>query len=313
LLTILLKQYEHDKSIFGISEKLFFNPLQNAELQLRRFGKLLESPVGVAAGPQTQLAQNIVVSWLTGARFIELKTVQTLDELDVSKPCIDMQDEGYNCEWSQELKIRQSFDQYLDAWIIIHILRDRFGWNRQRKSGEIFNMSVGYDLEGIMKENVQWFFERMSDASQELREKTESIRSIYPQVVHLDIDPCISDNITLSTMHGCPADEIETIGAYLIEEKKLHTAIKLNPTLLGKEKLHEILKNSGFNTRVPDIAFEHDLKYNDALKIIRNLQEKADRNNLQFSIKLTNTLRNNNSPNNHIIHHTTPSLYVCLR
>ncbi|HHL57473.1 MAG TPA: putative selenate reductase subunit YgfK, partial [Bacteroidetes bacterium] len=125
LLAILLKQYDQTKSMLGISEKLFFNPLQNEELQLNRFGKVLESPIGVAAGPQTQLAQNIVVSWLTGARFIELKTVQTLDELDVSKPCIDMQDEGYNCEWSQELKIRQSFDQYLNAWIIIHILRDK--------------------------------------------------------------------------------------------------------------------------------------------------------------------------------------------
>ena len=81
----------------------------------------------MAAGPHTQLAQNIVAAWLTGARYIELKTVQTLDELDVSKPCIDMQDEGYNCEWSQELKIRESFDEYLNAWIIIHILNHRAG------------------------------------------------------------------------------------------------------------------------------------------------------------------------------------------
>ena len=86
----------------------------------------METPIGVAAGPQTQLAQHIVISWLTGARFIELKTIQTLDEIEVSKPCIDMQDEGYNCEWSQELKISESFDQYLNAWIIIHILKDKF-------------------------------------------------------------------------------------------------------------------------------------------------------------------------------------------
>jgi putative selenate reductase len=294
LLTILLKQYDQTKSMLGISEKLFFNPLQNKELRFNRFGKVLESPIGVAAGPQTQLAQNIVMSWLTGARFIELKTVQTLDELDVSKPCIDMQDEGYNCEWSQELKIRQSFDQYLDAWIIIHVLRDKFGWGKTEDPGVIFNMSVGYDLKGIMKENVQWFFEKMSDASEELKEKIESIGTIYPNAVNLKINPRISDNITLSTMHGCPADEIETIGAYLIEEKNLHTAIKLNPTLLGKEKLHEILRNSGFDTQVPDAAFEHDLKYPDALKIIRNLQKKADENQLQFSIKLTNTLESKN-------------------
>lgn len=295
LLKIILNQHENTKTIFGISEDLFFVPHQNEALCTKRFDKILETPIGVAAGPQTQLAQNIVASWLTGARFIELKTIQTLDELEVSKPCIDMQDEGYNCEWSQELKIPQSIDQYLNAWIIIHILRDKFNWDNSDDPGVIFNMSVGYDYKGILKDNVQWFFKKMADSSEELKEKIESIKSIYPNVINLKISSQISNNITLSTMHGCPSDEIEVIGEYLITEKKLHTAIKLNPTLLGKEKLHEILHDSGFETEVPDIAFEHDLKYHEALRIIRNLQKKADENNLQFSIKLTNTLESNNN------------------
>ena len=42
----------------------------------------------------------------------------------------------------------------------------------------------------------------------------------------------MSDNITVSTMHGCPPDEVEKIGRYFVEERKLHTTIKLNPTLL---------------------------------------------------------------------------------
>ncbi|MCF8367378.1 MAG: putative selenate reductase subunit YgfK, partial [Bacteroidales bacterium] len=262
--------------------------------RIKRFGRLLESPFGVAAGPHTQLAQNIVAAWLTGARFIELKTIQTLDELDVSKPCIDMQDEGYNCEWSQELKIHESFDQYLDAWIVIHILKDKLKIGDPVEPGFIFNMSVGYNLDGILQENVQWFFTKMADASVALDQKLQSIKEIYPRVSELTISPEISDNITLSTMHGCPPDEIEKIGEYLINTKKLHTAVKLNPTLLGKESLREIMKNSGFDTVVPDIAFEHDLKYPDALKIIRNLQSLAENNDLQFSLKLTNTLESLN-------------------
>jgi len=295
LLIIILKQYDGSGDILGIPKELFFNPESNDTFQIKRFGSILETPIGVAAGPQTQLAQNIVAAWLTGARFIELKTIQTLDELEISKPCIDMQDEGYNCEWSQELKIKESFDQYLNAWIIIHILRDKFNQDHTDEPGVIFNMSVGYDYQGILKNNVQWFFNKMADAFVELEEKMKSIKSIYPDIVNLTINPCISDNITLSTMHGCPAGEIETIGEYLIENKKLHTAIKLNPTLLGKEKLDEIMGNSGFETQVPDIAFEHDLKYEDALNIIKNLQKKADKNQRQFSIKLTNTLESLNN------------------
>ncbi len=294
LIEIIFKQLDVSGEVFNIPRELFYFNKGNESYVSERFGQVLETPIGVAAGPHTQLSQNIVGAWLTGSRFIELKTIQTLDELEIAKPCIDMQDEGYNCEWSQELKIEQSFSQYLDAWILIHILKDKLGVGRKDQPGFIFNMSVGYDLEGILKPNVQWFFDKMADASQELQQKIDSIKDIYPKVVDLNISPNLSDNVTLSTMHGCPPGEVEKIALYLLREKKLHTAVKFNPTLLGKNELHEILGKSGFDTKVPDQAFEHDLKYNDALKIISNLRKAATENNLQFSLKLTNTLESIN-------------------
>jgi putative selenate reductase len=263
--------------------------------RMTRFSQTLETPIGTAAGPHTQLTQNIVAAWLCGARYIELKTIQTLDELEVSKPCIDMQDEGYNCEWSQELKITESFDQYLNAWIMVHLLQDKFNREKGQNIGTIFNMSIGYNMNGILNENVQWFLNRMNDCRQQKIQKLNEIRDIYPGIEDIIIPDRISDNVTLSTMHGCPPGEIEKICKYLIEEKKLHTIIKLNPTLLGKVKVNEIIQNSGFNITVPDEAFEHDLQYDDAIKIIQNLQTIAAKNNVHFGIKLSNTLECLNS------------------
>ncbi|MCF6269988.1 MAG: putative selenate reductase subunit YgfK [Melioribacteraceae bacterium] len=275
---------------FGIYKENIFVPHKDDPFRLERYGEILDTPLGVAAGPHTQMAQNIIASWLTGSRYIELKTVQTLDELEVTKPCIDMEDEGYNCEWSQELKIKDSFDEYLNAWILIHILKQKFDWDT-KELGVIFNMSVGYNLEGILKPNIQWFFDRMNDCSTELEAKKSQLEKLYPQIYEIDIPVQISNNITLSTMHGCPADEIESIGKYLIEERKLHTTIKLNPTLLGAEKLKYILNEKlGYEITVPDEAFEHDLKYSDALQIIKSLQKSANNIGVQFSLKLTNTL-----------------------
>ncbi len=291
LVSIVFAELGKDE-FFGIPRAIFFNPSSSDPFRMNRYGALLETPLGVAAGPHTQLSQNIIAAWLCGARYIELKTIQTLDELSVSKPCIDMQDEGYNCEWSQELKIHESFDQYLNAWILIHLLKHKFGWIEDKTSGTIFNMSVGYNLEGIMNPNVQWFFEKMKNCSIEKQRKIDEISDLYPEITEIPISDCISNNVTLSTMHGCPPDEIEKIGTYLIEEKKLHTVIKLNPTLLGKDLLREILTNSGFDIEVPDLAFEHDLKYPEAVSIIRNLQKKAEKHQLHFGLKLTNTLRN---------------------
>ncbi|MBN2776924.1 MAG: putative selenate reductase subunit YgfK [Bacteroidales bacterium] len=294
LLQIIFSELDKNQSIFGIPDELFFTPKAKNPFKTEIFNQVIASPIGVAAGPHSQMAQNIVGAWLMGARYIELKTVQTLDELEVAKPCIDMQDEGYNCEWSQELKIEQSFNEYLNAWIAIHILHHKFGFKGDIST--IFNMSVGYNLEGIMQENVQWFFSKMNNCKSELQTKICEIKDIYPEIEKIKIPVQISDNITLSTMHGCPADEIESIASYLLQNKKLHTFVKLNPTLLGPQMLRKILNERlNFNTNVPDVAFEHDLKYSDALNIIKSLKSVAIKENLQFGLKLTNTLESINN------------------
>ena len=283
-----------DRKVFGLYFDQFYRE-KNEKLAANIFSHKLGTPLGVAAGPQTQMAQNIISAWLCGARYIELKTIQTLDEIEVSKPCIDMQDEGYNCEWSQELKIEESFREYLKAWIIIHILNHKF--NHGRPLNTVFNMSVGYDMRGILKDNVQWFLRKMKNCENEKRKMLETARSSYPQIDEVEIPNMISDNVTLSTMHGCPPEEIESIGKYLLEKKKLHTYIKFNPTLLGKEKIGQILDDLNFKTVVPDQAFEHDIGFNEALKVIDSLNKTAEKQQLHFGIKLTNTLESGNHKN----------------
>ena len=88
LLQWILKEEKQGK-ILGIYKELHFSPSADNPFRTESYGKLLETPIGVAAGPHTQMSQNIIAAWLTGSRYIELKTVQTLDELDVAKPCIE--------------------------------------------------------------------------------------------------------------------------------------------------------------------------------------------------------------------------------
>ncbi len=298
LLQWILEEEKQDQ-IFGIHKALFFVPQPDDVFKMRRYGQTLETPIGVAAGPHTQLSQNIIGAWLTGARYIELKTIQTLDELEVTKPCIDMTDEGYNCEWSQELKLEQSFNEYLNAWIILHILKDKFGWGDSGSAGFIFNMSVGYNLEGIRNANVQHFLDKMADCGAQKNAKLDQLVNIYPRVRELDIPDRITDNITISTMHGCPPDEVEKIGRYFVEERQLHTTIKLNPTLLGPQKLRHILNAElGFEVDVPDLAFEHDLEYETGVALIKSLRASAEKVGIEFNLKLTNTLETTNRHQN---------------
>jgi putative selenate reductase len=284
-------ELEAQSSVFGIPRELFFEPSTDDGFRLRLYGQQLDTPFGVAAGPHSQLAQNIVVAWLCGARFIELKTVQTLDELEIPRPCIDMQDEGYNVEWSQELKLEQSFDAYLQAWVLIHALHHRLG-HRGSRPGVIFNMSVGYDMAGLQQPNMQRFLSRMADAGDQLAEYVEAVAAYAPALQNHRPPPRLSDNVTLSTMHGCPPEEIGKLCTYLMEEWGLHTNVKLNPTLLGPERVRHIINEAlGFrHIKVPDLAFEHDLTYPDALTLLTEQKATAAAQGVEFGVKLCNTL-----------------------
>ena len=287
----VFRELETRDSIFGIPRRHFFRPRDDERLATAAFGRRIGTPFGPAAGPHTQMAQNIVAAWLCGARYIELKTVQTLDELEVSKPCIDMEDEGYNVEWSQELKVHESLEEYARAWVLIHALHRKLGFPG-RSPGVQFNLSVGYNLDGIRQPNMQWFLDEVEDARVHVDALLERLEHHYGDAHRLEIPHRLSDNVTLSTMHGCPPDEIESISAYLMQERGLHTLVKCNPTLLGADRVRGILNEDlGYtDVVVPDEAFGHDLKYGEAIPMLTNLRAIADARGLEFGVKLSNTL-----------------------
>jgi len=296
LLDWILSEYETHRSIFGIHKALFHEPTAADSFSSTLYGDRLATPIGPAAGPHTQLTQNILSAWLTGGRFIELKTVQIMDELDIPRPCIDLADEGYNVEWSQELRLQESVLEYVKAWVLIHILRRKLGFDDIEPFGTIFNMSVGYNLEGILSPPMQQFMNRLEDASEDLAPIRNLLQSSYPQFADIEVPDRIINSVTLSTMHGCPPDEIERIARYMIEQRGLHTTVKLNPTLLGKERVLDTLHNTlGFSDIViPDSVFDHDLAYPRALELIRSLQDSATAKGVTFGVKLSNTLAMSN-------------------
>jgi putative selenate reductase len=153
-------------------------------------------------------------------------------------------------------------------------------------------MSVGYNLEGIQSPPMNRFMDRLQDASEEIAEIQALLGKKFPQFRDIEIPTRLTDNVTLSTMHGCPPDEIERIARYLLEERGLHTAVKLNPTLLGQEAVMRILHDHlGFREiHIPDAVFEHDLQYGRAVELIKTLKDVAAEQGLTFGIKLSNTL-----------------------
>ncbi|HDQ14227.1 MAG TPA: putative selenate reductase subunit YgfK [Sediminispirochaeta sp.] len=303
-------EYSAKRTIFGIPEIHFFKKQNKKRVHV--FNDWCDTPMGPAAGPHTQMTQNIVAAYLTGGRFMELKTVQRLDSLEIDKPCIDARDEGYNTEWSTEYSLEKAFDDYVKAWFILHVLEALFETRVDpTERSFLFNMSVGYDLEGIKTEKMDYFIKSMIDASD--HPKFKQYRAELKELIRQEgaswgnglgekfhalgddfvdrISPRISPSVTLSTMHGCPPDEQEAICSYLLSEKKIDTYLKLNPTLLGYDRVREILDGLGYSyLHLSREAFGHDLKYADAVPMLERLRELASQEGLTFGVKLSNTL-----------------------
>ncbi len=300
LLNWILEEYEKEKTIFGINESKFYRKDDTATFKL--FGEKCETPIGPAAGPHTQSTPNIVAAYLTGSRFFELKTVQILDELDIEKPCIEASDEGYNTEWSTELTVPQAYEEYVKAWFLVHLMNEMFGLSQLKDRAFIFNMSVGYDLKGIKSPKIDKFIDELEDASNndvfkqckaELKEAIEAgkIPNIKDPKFADTISPNISNSITLSTMHGCPPEDQEAICKYFISEKKMHTFVKLNPTLLGYEYVKNVFDNAGFDhITLKEESFTNDMQYEPAIEMLHTLVDFAKKHGVQFGVKLSNTL-----------------------
>ena len=291
LMNWVVTEYAMSGEIFGVHKAY-----KASGKSLPIFGERIETPFGPAAGPNSQLAQNIIAAYFAGARFFEVKTVQKMDGADlaacVPRPCILANDEGYNQEWSTELTVPQAMDEYIKAWCALKVLSKVYGLGDP--NGFVFNMSVGYDLEGIKGEKVDTYLNGMMDATKTaiFGECKAVLKELFPQESdYIDaISPCVSRSVTVSTLHGCPPDEIERIASYLISEKHLHTFVKCNPTILGYETARTILDGMGYDYIVfDDHHFREDLQWADAVPMFERLQALADKNGLEFGLKLSNT------------------------
>jgi putative selenate reductase len=335
LLRRMYRELAAQDSIFDLRSKFFFRGDPELDTSVIFHGRPAATPVGPAAGPQSQLAQNIVVSWLAGARIFELKTVQILDRLEIPRPCIHAPNLGFNVEWSQELRLEDSVREYVKASMMIDLLRadlpggglpggglpggglpggglpggglpggglpggglpggGRLAGERPgpQKDATLYDMSVGYDLKGIQSPRITNWIRSLQDASALVDELRVQIPPELKFARDFPFETRVSKSITLSTLHGCPADEIERIADFLLSEMGVDVVVKVNPTLLGKATVDHLLHDvMGYHElQTANEVFEKDLQFPDALDIFRRLHARARQLGRSLGVKFTNIL-----------------------
>ncbi len=289
----MFRELEARQRIFDLPSSAFVTGGGLHDYSVRFHGRVASTPFGPAAGPHSQLAQNIVLSWLAGGRIIELKTVQADDHVSIPRPSIDARTVGFNVEWSQELTLEQSLDEYVKASMLIRMLAASGlvafapGFDRH-----LFDVSVGYDFAGVSSERVQNFIRGLRDATTVIERLAGEVPAEWAPYSNVDFDPCVASSVTLSTFHGCPPEDVERTAALLLRDLGVPAVIKLNPTLLGFDEARRLLHDAlGYDDiHLSREAFDRDLRWDRMCAIVERLERVARDAGAGFGVKFTNTL-----------------------
>ncbi|MFR5422255.1 MAG: hypothetical protein ACLTG4_10160 [Oscillospiraceae bacterium] len=286
LMNWILAEREKTGEVFGVHKRWIADPAKTLPI----FGEKIESPFGPAAGPNSQLAQNIIAAYVAGARFFEVKTVQKMDGAElaacVPRPCILADDEGYNQEWSTELEVVQALDEYVKAWFALKIMAKV--WHYGDPDGLCSTCPSAMTSGNPWPEDRP--LHRIHAGCPQLPvfvECRKVLTELFPRRRRSSPISQVSQRHALTL----PAARLmrSAYRVYLLTEKH-DTFVKCNPTILGYHDARTILDSMGYDYIVfDDHHFNEDLQWKDAVPMFERLQALADREKLQFGLKLSNT------------------------
>ena len=201
-------------------------------------GRGRATPVGPAAGPQRQLAQNIVLAWLGG-----LPDHRAEDDPGARTSWRSRAPASTPPTWAttssgrRSCGSRESLREYVKGSMLMrHPARARPGLG-------VAAAAARHDLRHERRLRpgrhphqaaCATGFAAMKDASALVDRAARARSPTTRAATATSTSPRGSlDRITLSTFHGCPPDEIERIIDHLLTELDVDVIVKLNPTLLG--------------------------------------------------------------------------------
>lgn len=173
----------------------------------------LELPLGVAAGPHGQMAQNLAAAYVAGARFLELAPVD--------------RNGG-----PSGLTLDQARDEAIKGAVLVRLLARELGLGDP--AGACFAMTVSGDRRDLSGPGLGGYFDALADAGgtplwEECRQAALRSAGRFYNLEKEDIrglDPHISSLVTLRPVGGTA--DWEAAAAYLLEERGLHTYLRLD-------------------------------------------------------------------------------------
>ncbi len=289
-----IDEHRRREAVFDLPCSSWYQGAPDLDLSVSFHGRRASTPLGPKASPQSQLAQNIVLSWLGGGRIIELQTVQAGGDLTVPGPSIDAANLCFTVARSRGLSVSQSLEEYVKAWMLIAILRaaDVTSAAHQARSETLFDLSIGCDLTKIRTPEMTGFIRGMMDATPTIDRLRGELTGSLAGYRDLDFSPKIATSVTLSTAPDESASEVEAMGETLLRDLGVGLTIKLDPRLLGHDRVCAILHDRLGYQEVRPVEAELDqaARWDQLLEAVGRLTAIAQGAGQTLSVKLAESL-----------------------
>jgi len=295
-------EFERRRSIFDLGEGQFHRGRAGYDLATERHGRRVANPAGIAAGPHTQLAANIVLGWLAGARTFELKTVQVPEGAHAPRPSIDLGDPCLHAATAHELRLEPALAEFVAAAMLIDMLRASTvldgpqGDDTFARGDYVFDVSLGADPRSLRSPRVVAFVRSMQDARGVVETLRERIPDRLAPLRGLEFRAALLAGATLVPADGAGADDLRAACEFALVDLGVDVTLKLRPTVLGLERceslLHDIL---GIDTvHIDPAPFTTEPRLETLAPVLFDLAARARTVGRSFGVQLLAPLRVHN-------------------
>lgn len=292
-------EWERRRTLFDLAESQFHRDRAGFDLSVQRHGRRIANPCGVAAGPHTQLAANIVLGWLAGARAFELKTVQVPEGAQAPRPAIDLGEPCVHAATAHELRLEPVLGEFVGASMLIDMLRasgvlDGPGGDETFASADcVFDVSLGADLRSLRSPRMVAFVRALQDARGVIETLRERIPDRLQPLRATEFRHQLLAGVTLVLPDGARVEDAVAAAEFALIELGSHVTLKLRPTILGLERCETLLHDApgGAGLRVDPAPFATEAHLETLAPALIGLAARARTLGLEFGVQLVGPLR----------------------
>ncbi len=289
-----LAEHERQEAVFDLPRTRWVDGATGLDLSVDLHGRPASTPLGPAASPMAQLAQGIVLGWLSGGRVFRLPAPRRESAHALAGPSIDAASLCFTLGSTHELTATASREEAVKAWMLLAILSAAgvTATAQEARPHTCFEPTLPFAPDWLRGSEGTDYLRGMMDAQPTIDSLRGELSGSLARYRDLDYSPQIVTSVSLEVPPDGPTTEVEATGATLLRDLGVGLTLQLDPGLLGHDRICAILHDRlGYREVQPvEPTVDQDGRRDQLLGAIARLEKLAEASGQSLSVELAQPL-----------------------